>query len=180
MDYITKPTSRATLRRFSKIVRAIFGCESDDEPFPVLQALEKLPDVIEDASFEIVDDNDLPANVFAQCYPKPEGGFVIQIKETVYDGACYNDNYAFLCFICHEICHVLLFWIGFTPVSTRAFGDTEIEPFRSVEWQAKAFTGEVMIPYEASKGMTSKAIVEKYHVTKKSADYRVKQDKKKR
>lgn len=39
MDYITKPTSRATLRRFSKIVRAIFGCESDDEPFPVLQAL---------------------------------------------------------------------------------------------------------------------------------------------
>ena len=36
MDYITKPTSRATLRRFSKIVRAIFDCESDDEPFPVL------------------------------------------------------------------------------------------------------------------------------------------------
>ena len=180
MDYITKPTSRATLRRFSKIVRAIFGCESDDEPFPVLQALEKLPDVIEDASFEIIDDNDLPANVFAQCYPKPEGGFVIQIKETVYDGACYNDNYAFLCFICHEICHVLLFWIGFTPISARAFGDTEIEPFRSVEWQAKALTGEVMIPYEASKGMTSKAIVEKYHVTKKSADYRVKQDKKKK
>ncbi|MCI6560868.1 MAG: hypothetical protein MR434_05615 [Ruminococcus sp.] len=70
-----------------------------------------------------------------------------------------------------------IFRIGFTPVSTRAFGDTEIEPFRSVEWQAKALTGKVMIPYEASKGMTSKAIVEKYHVTKKSADYRVKQDK---
>ena len=70
-----------------------------------------------------------------------------------------------------------IFRIGFTPVSTRAFGDTEIEPFKSVEWQAKALTGKVMIPYEASKGMTSKAIVEKYHVTKKSADYRVKQDK---
>ncbi len=38
---------------------------------------------------------------------------------------------------------MLLFWIGFTPVSTRAFGDDEIEPFRSVEWQAKALTGEV-------------------------------------
>ena len=59
---------------------------------------------------------------------------MIQIKETVYNGAYYDDNYAFLCFICHEICHVLLFWIGFTPVSTRAFGDDEIEPFRSVEW----------------------------------------------
>ena len=70
-----------------------------------------------------------------------------------------------------------IFRIGFTPVSTRAFGDTEIEPFKSVEWQAKALTGKVMITYEASKGMKSKAIVEKYHVTKKSADYRVKQDK---
>lgn len=180
MDYITKPTSRSTLRRFSKIVRAVFECESDDEPFPVLQALEKLPDIVDNTNYEIVNDCDLPANVFAQCFPKPEGGFVIQIKETVYNGAYYDDNYAFLCFICHEICHVLLFWIGFTPVSTRAFRDTEIEPFRSVEWQAKALTGEVMIPYEASKEMTSKAIVEKYHVTKQSADYRVRQDKKKR
>lgn len=109
MDYITKPTSRATLRRLSKIVRAIFGCESDDEPFPVLQALEKLPDIVDNTNFEIVDDDDLPANVFAQCFPKPEGGFVIQIKKTVYNGACYDDNYVFLCFICHEICHVLLF-----------------------------------------------------------------------
>jgi hypothetical protein len=179
MDYITKSTSRATLRRFSKIIRVIFGCESDDEPFPVLQALEKLPDIVECTNYEVVKDNDLPANVFAQCYPKPEGGFVIQIKETVYNGACYDENYVFLCFICHEICHVLLFWIGFTPVSTCAFGDDEIEPYRSVEWQAKALTGEVMIPYGASKGMTSKEIVKKYHVTKQSADYRVKQDKKK-
>ena len=77
MDYITKPTSRATLRRFSKIVRAIFGCESDYEPFPVLQALEKLPDVVDDASYEVVDDSALPANVFAQCYPKPEGGLYV-------------------------------------------------------------------------------------------------------
>ncbi len=179
MDYITKPTSRAKLRRVSKIFRAIFGCKSDDDPFPVLQALEELPDVVDNTNYEIIDDSDLPANVFAQCFPKPEGGFVIQIKETVYNGACYEGNCAFLCFICHEICHVLLFWLGFTPVSTRAFGDTEIEPFRSVEWQAKALTGEIMIPYEASKGMTSKAIMEKYRVTKKSADYRVKQDRKK-
>jgi hypothetical protein len=178
MDYITKATSRATLRQFSKIVRAVFGCKSDNEPFPVLQALERLPDVVDGTNYEIVKDNVLPANVFAQCYPKPTGGFVIQIKETVYNGACYDENYAFLCFICHEICHILLFCIGFTPISTRAFGDMEIEPYRSVEWQAKALTGEVMIPYEASTGMKSKEIVAKYHVTKQSADYRVKQDRK--
>ena len=180
MDYITKPTSRLMLRRFSKIVRTIFGCNSDNEPFPVLQSLEMLPDVVKNSSYEIVEDNVLPAKVFAHCYPKPDGGFVIQIKETVYNGACYDNNYAFLCFICHEICHVILFWIGYTPVSTRAFGDTDIEPYRSVEWQAKALTGEVMIPYEATIGMKAKAIVEKYHVTEASAKYRVKQDKKKK
>ena len=176
MDYITKPLSRITIRKFSKIVRKIFGCKSDDEPFPVLEALEMLPDIVENTNYEIVDDNDMPANFFAQCYQKPEGGFVIQIKETVYNGACYNNNYAFRCFICHEICHVMLFWLDYTPISACAFGDTEIEPFRSVEWQAKALTGDVMIPYEASKGLTSDEIVEKYHVTKKSAEYRVKQD----
>ncbi len=179
MDYITKPTSRAALRKFSKIIRVIFGCRSDDEPFPVLQALEKLPDIIENTNYEIVNDKELPAKVFAQCLSKPDGGFKIEIKQTVYDGACYDDNHAFLCFICHEICHILLFCIGFTPVSARAFGDTDIEPFRSVEWQAKALTGEVMIPFDASKGMTSNEIVEKYHVTKQSADYRVKQDRQK-
>lgn len=179
MDYITKPTSRAALRKFSKIIRIIFGCRSDDEPFPVLQALEKLPDIIENTHYEIVNDKELPAKVFAQCSPKPDGGFKIEIKQTVYDGACYDDNHAFLCFICHEICHILLFCIGFTPVSARAFGDTDIEPFRSVEWQAKALTGEVMIPFDASKGMTSNEIAEKYHVTKQSADYRVKQDRQK-
>lgn len=88
MDYITKSISRIALRRFSNIIRAIFGCESDYEPFPVLLALEKLPDIIDNTSYEIVDDDDLPVNVFAQCFSKPQGGFVIQIKETVYNGAC--------------------------------------------------------------------------------------------
>ena len=75
MDYITKPTSRAALRRFSKIVRAIFDCKSDAEPFPVLHALEKLPDIIGDTYFEVVEDSELPAKVFAQCYPKPEWSY---------------------------------------------------------------------------------------------------------
>ena len=72
-----------------------------------------------------------------------------------------------------------IFGIGFTPVSTRAFGDTEIEPFKSVEWQAKALCGELTIPYEATIGMNVQAIMEKYPVTEASAKYRVTQDKKK-
>ena len=54
MDYITKPLSRITIRKFSKIVRKIFGCKSDDEPFPVLEALEMLPDIVENTNYEMI------------------------------------------------------------------------------------------------------------------------------
>jgi len=180
MDYETKPTSRREIRTISKYVRKIFGCESDNEPFPVLEALEKIPDLFPNTNYEIVSDEELSGNVFAYCFPKPEGGFTIRIKQTVYDGAFENKIAAFRCFICHEICHVVLFFLGFTPVSNRAISDfSEIPSYKSVEWQAKALTGEVMIPYDATVGMTAKEIAKKYLVTEASARYRVKQDKKK-
>lgn len=180
MDYETKPVSRTQLRIMAKYVRAMFDCKSDEEPFPVLFALEKLSDLFPNTTYDVVEDTDLPGNVFACCMPKPEGGFIIYIKQTVYDGACYNKNTAFLCFICHEICHVVLFYLGFTPVSNRTILEMgEIPSYRSVEWQAKALCGEVTIPYEATKGMKAKEIMAKYPVTEASARYRVKQDKKK-
>lgn len=174
MDYITKPVSRAALRKISAVVREVFGCKSDNEPFPVLHALDMLSDVVPNSTYNIVEDCDLPKNVFAQCRPTFDGGFIIEIKQTVYDGAHRNKNTAFLCFICHEICHVVLFYLGFTPISERSIsGDTQVERFRRVEWQAMALCGEVTIPYEATKDMTVKEIVEKYNVTKASAEYRV-------
>lgn len=179
MDYETKPISRAGLRVIAKAIRKTFGCQTDDEPFPVLLALEKLKDIFPNTTYQIVEDTDLPGNIFACCMPKPEGGFAIYIKQTVYDGACYNNNTAFLSFICHEICHVTLFFLGFTPVSNRTIEEMKtIPPYRSVEWQAKALCGEITIPYEATIGMTAKEIMAKYNVTEASAKYRIKQDKK--
>lgn len=180
MDYETKPISRAGLRQIAKLFREISGCSTDDVPFPVLLVLDKLSTFFPNTTYEIIEDSELPGNVFACCMPKPEGGFTIKIKQTVYDGAYYNNNAAFLSFICHEICHVVLFYLGFTPISNRAIKEIgEIPPYRCVEWQAKALCGEVLIPYEATKGMNVKEIMAKYCVTEASAKYRVKQDKKK-
>ncbi len=174
MDYITKPVSRAALRKIGAVIRGVFGCKSDNEPFPVLDALEKLPDIVSNTNWCIVEDDDLPKNVFAQCRQTFDGGFIIEIKQTVYDGAHHDKNTAFLSFICHEICHIVLFYLGFTPISERSIpNNAEVESFRCVEWQAKALCGEVTIPYEATKGMAAREIVEKYHVTKQSAEYRV-------
>ena len=127
MDYITKPTSRKELRKFSKVFRFLFGVTDDNSPFPVLNALEILPDVFKGTTLSIVEDNDLLPNVPA-----------------------------------------------FTPVVERSFGNNEIPPCKSVEWQAKALCGEVMMPYDATAKMSSREIVTVYHVSKASANYRKK------
>ena len=86
MDYETKPTSRKDLRRYSRILRKLFDVP-DGGPFPVLEALEKIPDVFPDSNFIIVEDNALPAKTMAQCTPNDAGGLTIEIKQSVYDGA---------------------------------------------------------------------------------------------
>ncbi len=177
MDYMTKPLSRKDIRLLSKYIRRIFGL-NDSEPFPVLYALEKLCEIFDKTEYIILEDDKLPADVFAWCYPKPEGGFIIEIKQTVYDCAYCDGNRAFLSFICHEICHIILFYLGYTPTSARSFSkDDGIPAYCSLEWQAKSLCGELTIPYEATVGMSVREIMEKYPVTEASAKYRVKQDK---
>ena len=179
MDYETKPTSRRDLRSFAVYVRKLFDVP-EGGPFPVLEALEKLPDVFEGSGYQIVEDKKLPPQTMAQCTPNNAGGFTIEIKESVYAGAYENQVGAFLGFICHEICHVFLFKIGFTPVYTRSFADGELPAYRSVEWQAKALCAEVMLPYEETRGMKPKELMDTYHVSKAFATKRRKLEKQER
>ena len=57
-----------------------------------------------------------------------------------------------------------------------SFDEKDIPTYCRVERQAKALCGEVMIPYEESRGMTAKMIEEKYHVSKAFAQVRRKQE----
>ena len=100
MDYETKPTSRRDLRRFAAYVRELFDIPAGG-PFPVLEALEKLPDIFEGSNYQIVEDKKLPPQTMAQCTPNDNGGFTIEIKESVYVGAYEKQIGAFLGFICH-------------------------------------------------------------------------------
>ena len=174
MDYITKATNREEIREFSRILRYLFGVKNDNSPFPVLDALEKLPDVFKGSNYVIVEDDELPANVPARCSPDEFGNFTIEIKALVYNGAFDKKIGAYLSFICHEICHIFLYKVGFTPIIERSFGNNEIPPYKSVEWQAKALCGEVMMPYAATIDMSCDEIMAKCHVSKSSAKYRKK------
>ena len=164
MDYQTKPTSRKQLRIYSKYLRWLFDVSETSGPFPVLEALEKIPDVFAGSGYQIVENNQLPPQTMARCYRNNKGGFTIEIKQSVYDGA-YNGTGACLGFICHEISHLFLFSIGNTPIFERSFADNELPAYKSVEWQAKALCAEVMIPYEESKGMSFDEIIRRYHVS---------------
>jgi hypothetical protein len=162
LDYITKPVSRERLRQYAIFFRELFKVPAG-EPFPVLDALEKLPDFFEGSNYIVVADEDLPKNVVAQCVKNDGKGFTIEIKQYVYDGAM-NRIGAYLGFILHEIVHIFMFEIGYTPVLQRSFEETPI--YCSVEWQVKALTGEIAMPYEETEGMSVSEIMKKYNVSK--------------
>lgn len=171
MDYKTKPTSRNDLRRYAVYFRKIFDVPLTGT-FPVLNALERLPDIFENCGYIVVEDKMLPPQTMARCTPNDMGGFTIEIKHSVYRGAFEKQIGAFLGFICHELAHIFLFKIGFKPIYERSFGNNELPAYCSVEWQAKALCAEIMIPFEESRGMSVKHLTEYYHVSKAFAEKR--------
>lgn len=173
MDYKTKKMSRKIARMLSQVMRRVFGVELSG-PFPVLDALERLPDKLPNSNFEIVEDDKLSVNNPARCFQNSAGGFTIQIKESVYNGAYTYHTGAYRDHITHELCHVFLFSIGYTPIMERSYREGELKAYESVEWQAKALCGELMMPYEETKGMSPYEIKGKYGVSEAQAFYRLK------
>ena len=74
--------------------------------------------------------------------------------------------------ILHEICHAILCLLGFTPILDRAFKNNELKPFESMEWQAKALCGEILMPYEETEGLSVRQIRHLCQVSRESAELR--------
>ena len=178
MDYRTKGISRNQLRNLAKVIR--FSWEYDDSsPFNPILELDRLHLHIKRVTYEIVMDDELPKNVPAACEIVENDNIIIKIKEKVYVGASERKIGGDLMDITHEIMHAFLYRIGFKPTLCRSYQNNSIKPYESMEWQAKALAGEVMIPYEASKGLSVDEIMRKFHVSKSAAEMRVKLDKQK-
>ena len=173
MDYETKATSRNELRLFLKLFRSICGY-SPDEPIDPIELLDRLPELegFENVRYEVVYNNELPGAVPAQCLCT-EDGFLIQIKESVYNGAFNKKTGGHRMHILHEIMHVFAYKLGFHPVFSRSL-DGKIPAYKSLEWVVKALAGEAMMPYEATIGMTVEEIAEKYGVSTTAASARLK------
>lgn len=170
LDYITKPVSREQIRQYSSIFRELFDVPQEG-PFPVLESLERLPDVFEGSTYIVVENDSMPKNVVAQCVKNEEKGFTIEIKQYVYDGA-RNRIGAYCGFILHEMAHIFMYEIGYTPILQRSFAGIPI--YFSVEWQVKALAGEIAMPYEETKDMSISDIMTIYNVSKGFAKKRKK------
>lgn len=172
MDYYTKPVKRIQLRKFACLFRQLFEI-GQNEKINVLEVLDKFHSVFENASYVVLEDYEMPPNIPARCLiQENEGTFRMEIKNTVYEGAYKKKVGAFLDFICHEMCHVFLYIIGYTPTMNRSFDNGKIPAYCSVEWQAKALCGEIMMPYEATKNMSIEEIMKVYGVSRASAEFR--------
>ena len=63
MDYRTKPLSRSAIRQLSKYIRKIFKL-NESEPFPVLDILERVCIMLDGVDYIVVEDDDLPSDIF--------------------------------------------------------------------------------------------------------------------
>lgn len=177
MDYITKPITRRDIRNIAKWFKKINGAQ-DDLCFDVVSAFERFPVFFPNVITEVVSDND---NQFdrlspATCIPDMMGNYKILIRESVYTDA-YNERGGPRSHIVHEMAHAILCMLGYTPLFERSFRNREIRPcYRSMEWQAKALAGEIMVPYEKTIGMTYLQIQKACKVSKECAQARIRID----
>ena len=163
-----KPTSRAKLQEFAKLIRHVLKLESLLY-FPVVHFLEFLQRSDDDFEFQIVENDKLPKRMFA-CYNPFEG--IVYITEKIYKMA--NDGNGFARWtILHECLHHLLHR---DQLAALARQDNEPhKPYEDSEWQADALTCELLMPIEMiNADMTEEEVAEKFGVSPQAARNRLK------
>lgn len=179
MDYKTKPISRDELRTIARWFRHQFKCKNKFR-FDVIDAFEKIhslfpqitTEIVEDDSIDVITELDVPA----VCNPDMNGNYHIAVRETIYEGAC-NGVGGYRAHILHEMCHAILCLLGFVPQLDRSFSNNEIKPcYISMEWQAKALAGEILVPYKETLGMSEKKIRYLCKVSSQLAKHRISLD----
>lgn len=180
MDYESRLSlNRIQVREISIFARKMLKIKTIK--FPVLKALEKLIDKFpNNLYYRILPDDEFETNVMAELVPEGNDVYCIKIRETVYEKAVSGDR-ASLGFICHEMCHFILIYIfdagpvlyvnenGLTYA--RCFKEKELPRYKSMEWQAMALCGEIMIPYEECKTYSFKQIVSRTDSSDKQTRY---------
>ena len=165
-NYIASPMSRKDIRYKANYLRKLLGLEKDLY-IDVLRILEMvLPQL--GVNYEIVGISELNEEAVTDT-----GKALIKIREDVYNGARKGvGRYRFT--IMHEIAHLML---HDEDTICLARGEKPRESYLDPEWQADAFAGEFLIPYDLTKNMSESEIVRCCGVTPKAARCQIKAQK---
>lgn len=155
------------LRQLAKEIRKLFGIERVLY-FPIIQVLELIHLLDDEAHFEIVDAAELEKGEHAVTDITTK---TILIREDVYEGACRGNGRDRMT-IAHEFAHFITLCVcGFRLA--RRFDNVKIPSYQDPEWQAKCLAGELMIDCDLIKGLSVDEITEKCGVSLPAAKYQL-------
>lgn len=163
-DYIVEAKSRQELRMLAYSLRMKMGLENCLF-FPIVEMLDIFTEIFSPQfSYEIVEDNELKEDTHATTDVLTGH---IQIKESVYNGACEGKGRDRMT-IAHELGHFLtLCFLDFNL--ERNFSQKEYPSYRDPEWQAKCFAGELLVPAHLVNDLTPNQIASQCGVSKDAA-----------
>lgn len=158
MNCIAEPLSRNDIRQMTKFIRKIANQEKELF-FDIVRFLDvKLPKIDPDFSL-IIEDKAVLGECHGLTYPDRNE---IHIRNDVYYRALEGSGRDRLT-MAHELFHLLQHTKE--NISYARIGGKKVEAFRSPEWQANAFGGELLVPYDLTREMSIDEIVEKCGVS---------------
>ncbi len=150
-DYRVPPMSRADIRNLTKQLRALFQIRG--LYFPVMKVIEfALPQAMPDFVLQVSSET-VMGQTHGLTIPMES---TIILREDVYEGALAGNGRDRMT-VAHEIGHLLMHkHIAFA----RSSPGVKIEPYESSEWQAKCFSGELLVPHYLASVWGEKSVEE--------------------
>lgn len=164
MEYAVKAMSRKEIRSIASLIRKLQNSKGEVY-FDIMDFLEHtLPHFFPNFTLSVGTKEEM-GNCHGLTFP---GKNEIQLREDVYDGAMAGNGRDRLT-AAHELFHFLVHSqesIAFARTSTK-----KIPSYMSSEWQADAFGGELLIPYDLTYDLEVDEIVERCGVSRSAAMY---------
>lgn len=161
--YETDSMSRKDIYLYAKQLRKAFNV-GKRLYFPVCEIFECFPILFPECTIEICPDSDFDKETHGTTDINNK---IIKIKESVYDSAV-KGNGRDRATLLHEMSHYLLLVVSSMSL-TRKFSNKRPPAYKDPEWQAKALTGELMMPRHLIKDLSIEEIMHKCGVSYESA-----------